>query len=33
VVYLLWGALGLGGIGILFVVAAITTPNFHVFGH
>jgi hypothetical protein len=33
VVYLLWGALGLGGIGIFFVVIAIAVPNFHLFGH
>jgi hypothetical protein len=33
VVYLLWGALGLGGIGIFFVVMAIAVPNFHLFGH
>ena len=33
VVYLLWGALGLGGIGVFFVVMAIAVPNFHLFGH
>jgi len=33
VVYLLWGALGLGGIGIFFVVMAVAVPNFHLFGH
>jgi len=33
VAYLLWGALGLGGIGAFFVVMAMAVPNFHLFGH
>jgi hypothetical protein len=33
VAYLLWGALGVGGIGVFFVVMAIAVPNFHLFGH
>jgi hypothetical protein len=33
VVYLLWGAFGLGGVGLFFVVMAIAVPNFHLFGH
>lgn len=33
VLYLLWGALGLGGIGVFFVVMAIAVPTFHLFGH
>src|SRR5262249_45927405 len=33
VIFLLWGAFGLGGIGVFFVVMAITVPNFHLFGH
>lgn len=33
VIYLLWGALGLGGIGVFFVVMAIAVPGFHLFGH
>ena len=33
VMYLLWGALGVGGIGAFFVVMALAVPNFHLFGH
>ena len=33
VAYLLWGALGVGGIGVFFVAMAIAVPNFHLFGH
>jgi len=33
VLYLLWGALGVGGVGVFFVVMAILVPNFHLFGH
>ena len=33
VAYLLWGALGVGGIGAFFVVMAIAVPGFHLFGH
>jgi hypothetical protein len=33
VMYLLWGALGVGGIGVFFVVMAIAVPGFHLFGH
>jgi hypothetical protein len=33
VIYLLWGAIGVGGIGVFFVVMAIAVPNFHLFGH
>jgi hypothetical protein len=33
VAYLLWGALGLGGIGVFFVAMALAVPNFHLFGH
>ena len=27
------GAIGVGGIGVFFVVMAIAVPNFHLFGH
>lgn len=33
VAYLLWGALGLGGVGVFFVVVAMAVPGFHLFGH
>lgn len=33
VMYLLWGALGVGGIGVFFVAMAVLVPNFHLFGH
>ena len=33
VAYLLWGALGLGGVGVLFVLLAMIAPNLHLFGH
>jgi hypothetical protein len=33
VTYLLWGTLGLGGIGVFFVVVAMAVPGFHLFGH
>ena len=33
VAYLLWGALGVGGIGVFFVAMALAVPNFHLFGH
>jgi hypothetical protein len=33
VAYLLWSALGVGGIGAFFVVMALAVPNFHLFGH
>ena len=33
VAYLLWGAFGLGGIGVFFVVMAVAVPSFHLFGH
>jgi hypothetical protein len=33
VAYLLWGAFGLGGIGVFFVAMAVAVPNFHLFGH
>ncbi len=33
VMYLLWGALGVGGIGAFFVVMALAVPNIHLFGH
>ena len=32
VVYLLWGAFGLGGIGVLFVAIALVAPDLHLFG-
>ena len=32
VAYLLWGALGLGGVGVLFVLLAMIAPNLHLFG-
>ena len=32
VMYLLWGALGVGGIGVFFVVMALAVPGFHLFG-
>ena len=32
VIYLLWGALGLGGIGLLFSAIGLLAPNLHLFG-
>jgi hypothetical protein len=31
VIYLLWGAIGLGGIGVLFMLIAMVAPGVHIF--
>jgi hypothetical protein len=32
VIYLLWGAFGLGGVGVFFMAMALAVPDFHLFG-